>query len=256
MNLRALCSCLAAALGFVAACGGSGSSPPDDGTGGAVAADNPRIGADNKGGAQSTIDADCPAGFACKNVGVGEIVVQSCVQTPDASSSADASSPVDSGILIVVDEAGPPDAAPPVDAALPDGGVALACSNQLTVTIASVLPYPRPKCTLNTTVDTSGPATLSYPCSGGPASVTFGAQTFTGTDATGSVTVQNKSGYSMTSPFLGHVTCHIDATQTISGTLASGTLQYTYTEVLTPGQSTLCPLAFLPCSGTGTVAVQ
>ncbi len=249
-GFRLLSACVAGALGLLVACGGSGSggdsSSPDNGTG--FAPSNPSAMLDTAGG-QCASDADCMSGFTCQTVSLGEFQQKSCVAagseagTPDGSAKGSTNLGVDGGVTSG-------DSGPVTDANY-------TCSKPIAVTIATVTPNPRPKCYLNTTVDTSSPAVLGYVCTGGNASVTFGAQTFTGTEsAAGVLTVTNKSTYPITTPFLGGVTCNIDALQTITGTVASGTLQYTYVESFTPGQSSICPLAFLLCDASGPVAVQ
>jgi hypothetical protein len=207
-------------------------------------------------GAPCQSDADCPDGFACRTVRIGEIAQQTCVLqaspsdagAPAIDAVADAGAPVvgprDAGNL----EAAPPDAGPGV------------CGNWLSVTIVSVSPKPRTlspgtkgSCYLDTSVDATVREWLSYPCKGGAASVTFGTETFAGTETGGAVTLTNAHSYSEIA--LG-VHCEFNTTETISGSLASGTLQYSYSEVLASGQSSLCPLLFVPCSASGTVAVQ
>ncbi|MDB4933433.1 MAG: hypothetical protein JWP87_405 [Labilithrix sp.] len=243
MGLRALSACAAASLAMIVACGGGGDgAPSDDNVGGTIAPSNPSASLEKAGG-QCASDADCPTGFTCVSVSLGEFVQRSCVAPSDAGPPKENQS-AEGG---ADDDAKAPDAA--IDASY-------SCSNPLVVTITSVLPNPRPKCFLNTTVDTSSAAVLGFVCGGGNASVTFGAQTFTGTDTNGTVTVTNKSQYPMSSTYLGGVTCKIDAVQTITGTLASGTLAYSYSETFAPGQSSICPLAFQLCSATGSAAVK
>lgn len=252
MAFRPLAACVVAALALLVACGGGGagsgdSTPPDDGVG--FAPSNPGASLDKAGG-QCATDADCASGFRCMTVSLGEFTQKSCVVSGSDAGPA-GSNASDASVSPTIDAGSKPQS----DAGVSDANYT--CSKPLVVSITTVLPNPRPKCYLNTTVDTSSPALLGYACGGGTASVTFGAQTFAGSDTTGGVvTVQNKSTYPITSPYLGGVTCNVDAFQTISGSIASGTLQYTYTEAFTPGQSSICPLAFLLCSATGSVAVQ
>jgi len=245
-GIRPLSAAIAGVVALLVACGGSGSgsdsSSPDNGTG--FAPSNPGAMLDTAGG-QCASDSDCMSGFSCMTVSLGEFTQKSCVATGTEAGTTDGSTNphVDGGVT-------PGDSGPVTDANY-------TCSKPIAVTIATVTPNPRPKCYLNTTVDTSSPAVLGYVCTGGNASVTFGAQTFTGTEgADGVITVTNKSTYPITTPFLGGVTCNIDALQTITGTVASGTLQYTYVESFTPGQSSICPLAFQLCDASGPVAVQ
>lgn len=242
MALRALTACLVAGVALLVACGGGGNTADDGAAVGAAAPSNPSANLD-RSGTQCSSDADCPAGFTCTGVALGEFVQRSCT-------SSDASAPPP-GTNVAIPDAG--SNATTGDAA-PDANYA--CSKALSATITTVAPNPRPKCFLNTTVDTSSPAVLGYVCEGGSASVTFGAQTFNGSESGGVVSVTNSSTYSLTSPYLGGVTCKIDALQKITGTLASGTLQYNYTETFTAGQSSICPLAFQLCNASGPVAVQ
>jgi hypothetical protein len=133
---------------------------------------------------------------------------------------------------------------PPADAG-PTG-----CSKSLSVSFTRV-----PTCTYNTTADSSSPATLTYPCAGGAASATFGTQTFTGTESDGTLSITNVSKYSFTNTKY-HVTCTYVATQTISGTLASGKASYSYSEALDANQPTLCPFVTAGCSANGDATIQ
>jgi hypothetical protein len=85
---------------------------------------------------------------------------------------------------------------------------------------------------------------IEYPCEGGPVSATFGPITFTGT------VVDGAAALDATTTFDWSDGCTWSSSQTITGTLASGSLEYTYSEM--PIQGTGC---FEPCSAKGTIAV-
>lgn len=245
---------------------GSGAPSAVEGTAVDDAGQGQLVASLGESGAPCQNNAECPADFVCQSVRVGEIEQQSCVPLARARDAAgvvdvsarDASSGADAAGA-GADAAGGADAStgPVVDGGTPDssdaGGVAASCSKALSATIGVVLPFPRPKCIVDTTVDTSSPITLTYACAGGAASATFGSQVFTGTEAPGGVTLQHTGSYS--AAILG-VSCLIDTTQTISGDLASGSLSYVYREAFAAGQSSLCPFLFLACSATGTVTVR
>jgi hypothetical protein len=204
-------------------------------------------------------DADCPEHSQCRVVRVGELSRQMCVAQstplPDGGPVLDGSAPRgvgDGGAATAFDanvtltpysDAGlvlPPDAS---DA----GGV---CSKSLTVTITQPGPST---CVYDSKVVETSPASLQYQCAGGAASATFGAQTFVGTLADGTLTITNFSRY----PFkVLTVTCWYTAKQVITGKLASGALQYSYVEALDSGQSPLCVLTTAPCEQGGTVSVK
>lgn len=93
---------------------------------------------------------------------------------------------------------------------------------------------------------TAAPGTLVYPCGGGPASVSFGASTFTGSVSTnGDVALEIRTAF----PFSDG--CQWETKQFINGNLASGALHYEYREEPNPGQRG-CAAA---CLGTASVTV-
>ena len=232
--------------GWVVACGSSGSS--------STGQDEPAVasfaGQGNKPADRScNVDADCDnhdpcTTFTCKRDS-GEIALGRCVYA--LSSGAGCTAP-DAGTAYIA----PPDAAG-VDAAPVDAGIGpSACSKALSVKITS---QNLPTCVFNSTVEASSPATLSYACDGGNATVTFGAQQFLGTETGGNVNVSNVSTYDFVNTKY-NVTCKYKATQTITGTLASGKVAWAYSEVLEPKQPALCPFVTAACTGTGDVTVQ
>ncbi len=229
-------------VGWVVACGSSGSSTGQDEP--AVAS---FAGQGNKPTEKScNVDADCDVHdpcttFTCKRES-GEIAAGKCVYA--LGSGAGCISP-DAGTTYI--EA-PDAAAAPVDAGIGPS----ACTKALTVKITS---QNLPTCTFNSTVEASSPATLTYDCGGGNATVTFGAQQFLGTETSGLVSVSNVSTYGFVNAKY-KVTCQYKATQAISGTLASGKVSWAYSEVLLPNQPALCPFVTAACTGTGDVTVQ
>jgi hypothetical protein len=122
------------------------------------------------------------------------------------------------------------------------------------VTIATSGPLP--SCTFDTTVEASSPATLTYPCAGGSASVTFGSQVFTGSETGGTLSLSNVHTYTQHFAFMGTMfACDYKATQTISGSLTAGTLQYAYSEVLVTINPT-CALGTVTCHESGPVTAM
>lgn len=125
----------------------------------------------------------------------------------------------------------------------PSGGMATGgtCSASLRVYDVRV----RAGCVIDERV-TASPGTLVYPCGGGPASVSFGASTFTGTvSPNGDVNLEIRTGF----PFSDG--CHWETKQFITGNLASSALAYEYREEPDPGQRG-CAAA---CLGTASVTV-
>ncbi len=232
-------------VGWAVACGSSASAPQDEATVASFA------GQGNVPTEKScNVDADCDnhdpcTTFTCKKDS-GEIAVGRCVYGL-GDGKACAAPPPDAGAQTIVT----PEEAGVVDAAAADVG-SNACSKALTVKITS---SSLTTCSFNTTVEASSPATLAYVCAGGNATVTFGTQVFTGTETGGTVSVSNVSSYLFTNVKY-NVTCRYTATQTISGTVASGKLTWGYTEVLDPKQPALCPFVTTACTGGGDVTVQ
>jgi hypothetical protein len=116
------------------------------------------------------------------------------------------------------------------------------CSKTLTIPSVSL---SNGVCTDINTKVTKGPATLSYPCAGGAASVTFGAQTFTGTVTSSQLQVTNVAKFT-----LGP--CELESTQTISGNLGAPPLAYAYGERFVGGDCS----GFIICKASGKVGVQ
>jgi hypothetical protein len=119
------------------------------------------------------------------------------------------SSPADAGTS-------PPDAAPaPVDAG------PVTCTKTIQSGNVSLSDGV---CTDIDTQITKGAVTLTYPCAGGVATATFGTQAFTGTvGATGQVLITNVSNFTLGS-------CHLEATQTITGAIGTPPLAWSYGE--------------------------
>jgi hypothetical protein len=85
--------------------------------------------------------------------------------------------------------------------------------------------------------------------------VVFGAQTFAGALTSDKISVQNVDTYPLPIKNTGTI-CYYTATQTISGTLASGTLHYDYHEVLTATSPSACKLLSIGCTESGPVSVR
>jgi hypothetical protein len=251
------------ALGWIVACGSSDPSPTEE------QANANFAGQGNRAGEKvCNTDVDCDnhdpcTTFRCER-GNNEITVGHCVYALGNGDACRGALP-DAGYIVtqVPDpDAGPSkptkdDASAPADAgSVEDSGSSssdaapTACSKSVSVSFPRVA-----TCTYNTTADSSSPATVSYPCAGGAASATFGAQTFTGTESDGSLSITNVSKYTFTNTKY-HVTCTYVATQTITGTLASGKGSYSYGEALDADQPTLCPFVTAGCNASGDVTFQ
>lgn len=97
-------------------------------------------------------------------------------------------------------------------------------------------------CSFEEKVRSGSPAPLTFPCAGGPASVRFGSQTFSGTsDANKKINLVNTTIF----PFSG---CQVRAFQTISGTPPN--LNYIYTETIISGN---CPNTST-CTARGAIS--
>ena len=231
-------------IGGLVACGSS-SSPPQDQASNESFAGQGNVPTEKTCTQNSDCDNHDPCTtFSCKRES-GEISIGHCVYSLGDGKGCVA--PDAGGGYIAPSDAGPVNDA----ASAPDVGPN-ACGKALSVKITT---SSLPTCTFNTTVEASSPATLSYACAGGPASVTFGAQTFAGTESGDVVNVSNVSTYTFTNAKY-KVNCQYKATQTISGTLASGKLSYSYTETLEPNQPALCPFVTTACTGSGDVSAQ
>jgi hypothetical protein len=113
-----------------------------------------------------------------------------------------------------------------------------------TFSVVSLVPSSS-GCTLNEEVRAGSPATMTYPCAGGAVTVRFGSQTFSGTVSAGQITVTNVDQFPFSS-------CTWESTQRISGTLASGTLSYSYSERVVAGGCS----GVGACTASGSIAVQ
>jgi hypothetical protein len=86
--------------------------------------------------------------------------------------------------------------------------------------------------------------TIGFPCSGGAATLPLGDIVFTGTVAGGIVDLTATTQY----PWFG---CTVQSTQHITGSLGSGTLPYSYSEVIIAGGG-----CGNPCTATGELIVE
>ncbi len=245
--MRYLVLGLPLAIGLAAAIGCGSASQADE---------QPLSFGDSLGDGPCKTDADCTEGQTCRTVRMGELDQRLCVPLPNATKEGETSSPPpgatpDAGSpppapFVVTDAGAAPDAIAP-----PDGGSL--CSAALAVKITDKGPFST--CGFNSTVEASSPATLKYVCPGdGDAQVTFGAQIFSGEIKSGVVTVQNVQTYAIQVPNTG-TTCSYVSTQTITGTLASGTLAYDYKEALAQGQPAICKVTTAACYQSGPVTV-
>lgn len=121
-----------------------------------------------------------------------------------------------------------------------------ASSGTCGVTLAVYDVNVRAGCVIDAQV-TAAPATLSFPCGGGPAAISFGRSAFTGTvDGAGNVDLSLRTGFDFTDG------CHWETKQFIRGNLGSGALSYEYREEPDAGQAG-CAAA---CLGTAAVRVS
>jgi hypothetical protein len=153
----------------------------------------------------------------------------------DASSNGEASTP-DAGHPQPHGEAGTPQ-----PDATPDTGPTT-CTKTLTIPNVSL---SNSVCTDINTKVTKAPATLTYPCAGGNASATFGAQAFAGTVTGTTIDVKNVESFTLKS-------CQLQSTQEITGDLAAAPLSYSYGEKFLGGDCS----GFIICKATGKVSVQ
>jgi hypothetical protein len=172
---------------------------------------------------------------------------------PDTAAT-DTGAPPDTGVADTgSDDTGSPDTGPP-DTGQARDSAPTTCTAQLTVTITSS--GPATTCSFNSMVATGTTATLMYPCAGGTAMVTLGDQVFSGTvSASGAVSLTNVSMYSQLSLPPLKITCSFTGTQTVTGTIASGSLSYDYAEAFSTGDMPICPSLFETCWEKGTVAI-
>jgi len=98
-------------------------------------------------------------------------------------------------------------------------------------------------CQFEEKVRAGSPATLTFPCAGGPAVARFSSQTFSGTADPKKVSITS----STTFPFSG---CQVRAFQTITGTPPN--LAYSYAESIVSGK---CP-GTTTCTARGTVSAN
>lgn len=239
---------LAVATVTVAACGGDSAGTVEQPAEAKVGAPlDPLAG---PGGSMCSVNTDCSPGQECRLVRVGELQQYVCV---DGLANEDAAAPkpiTDAGQPPSADAAKKSDALPPKPVTASDSGVD--CARALSVTVTTKEPSAT-TCVFNSGVETQN-SWLVYVCAGGAAKATFGDQTFSGSVSNGVVTVTNVDTYDQAVPNTG-TSCNYTSTQTITGTLASGTLQYSYTEALTKGEPIICNFLLRPCSQSGPVSV-
>jgi hypothetical protein len=144
---------------------------------------------------------------------------------------------------------GPP--SPPADAGAPQVDAAPAPVDAAPVTCTKTLQSGNVSlsdsvCTDIDTQITKGAVTLTYPCAGGVAKATFGTQAFTGTvGATGQILVTNITNFT-----LGP--CQLEATQTITGTLGTPPLTWSYGERFLGGNCS----GDIICTATSKISVN
>ena len=127
----------------------------------------------------------------------------------------------------------------------PKAGVAHGPKCRRTVTITSL--STRPGCFVDTVGKEGQKGTITYPCDGdGPATLTFGKHSFSGAAAAGKIDVCTGTEY----PFSDG--CKWTSAQRVSGSIAQGTLSFTYGEAPKPGQGS-CATA---CEAQGTVQIE
>jgi hypothetical protein len=247
MKLVSWAAGVSAVVVLTIACGSSDDGATDDKAGSA-----PFAGGTTTQSAQTCLaDSDCDkhdpcVTFKCE-IGTGENGIGQC----SYSLATSCESATDSGIPYKVGRVDGGVAEDP-DAGKVDPDAGAVCAKMLAVTFTQ---QSAGTCVYNTTVVESSPAKLDYMCTGGPATVTFGEQKFSGSITNDDVSLTNVDLYTFTNEKY-KVTCAYRSTQTITGSLSSGTLTYSYTEKIEPNQPTLCPFVTTPCSASGPVTVK
>lgn len=127
----------------------------------------------------------------------------------------------------------------------PKGGTGHGPKCQRSVVLTRV--STRPSCFVDTVAKAGDTGTLTFPCDGdGEATLTFGARSFAGAAVGGKVNVCTGTEYPWNDG------CTWTSAQRVTGSIASGTLTFTYGEAPRPGQES-CARA---CEATGTVRVE
>jgi hypothetical protein len=97
-------------------------------------------------------------------------------------------------------------------------------------------------------VAASSTGTIQYPCGGGPVTATLGSVTFSGSVRDGVVTL---GGVEIIGRDRSPDGCVWQTNHAITGSVSSGALSYSYTEMFVEGES-----CWSPCTETGTVAIE
>jgi hypothetical protein len=127
----------------------------------------------------------------------------------------------------------------------PKGGKGHGPKCQRAVVITGI--STRPSCFVDTVAKSGDTGILTFPCDGdGEATLTFGTRSFAGADVGGKVNVCTGTEYPWSDG------CTWTSAQRVTGSIASGTLSFTYGEAPRPGQNN-CARA---CEAHGTVRVQ
>ncbi len=208
---------------------------------------------------------DCRDGIqSCEVTGTGELrsgTFGPCEgeTLPSATNACVVDAIIDAAPPPVADAAPPPpppaDAAPPpMDAGSFDGGSPLCngvggdlgpspCMATLT---AGTITANNPGCYVDVEVMSGQTGTLSYACGGGGISAAIGGNVLLGAFSDGDVDMCFGTTFQFSDG------CTWESAQTITGSLASGVLQFSYVEQPAPGQFG-CDS---PCTASGTLTVQ
>ena len=147
---------------------------------------------------------------------------------------------------VVVEESAPPPSSGGVVVVTATGTVETGAGGTCSATLSVYDVNVGSGCVIDERV-TGGPGYLTYPCGGGPASVSFAGSVFSGTvSGSGDVLLEISTGF----PFSDG--CYWQTKQFIRGNLGSGVLGYEYREEPDPGQYG-CAAA---CLGTAYVRVS
>ncbi|HSO31453.1 MAG TPA: hypothetical protein VLT33_03025 [Labilithrix sp.] len=116
---------------------------------------------------------------------------------------------------------------------------------QRTVTLSAV--STRPSCYVDTVAHAGDTGTLTYPCEGdGEATLTFGNRAFAGASVGGKINVCTGTEYPWSDG------CKWTSAQRVTGTVASGSLRFTYGEAPKVGEHD----CWSACDATATVRVE
>jgi hypothetical protein len=119
----------------------------------------------------------------------------------------------------------------------------LSCSTTL---VAGSITANDPDCYVDIQVMSGQTGALNYACSGGGALASFGGNSFTGSYIDGNVDI------CFGTVFPWEDGCTWESAQTITGSLASGQLEFNYVEQPEPGQVG----CYTPCTASGVITVQ